>query len=150
MGQSLTKNYVHIIFSTKQRNPIIIDQIQNDLFNYIGGICKGHDCNPIQVGGYYDHIHILCVLSKNIALMQLIKEIKQSSSKWIKTQHTSLINFYWQNGYGAFSVDPTKIDIIKNYISNQAEHHRKMNFQQEFLVFLKKYQVEYDEKYIWD
>lgn len=129
---------------------MIIEDVKEELFNYIGGICKQQGCNPVQVGGYSDHIHILCILSKNIALMQLIKEVKQSSSKWVKTKHPTMINFSWQNGYGTFSVDPTKIDVVKNYICNQAEHHKKMNFKQEFAAILKKYEVEYNEKYIWD
>ncbi|MCG2794011.1 MAG: IS200/IS605 family transposase [Weeksellaceae bacterium] len=150
MGQSLNKIYVHLVFSTKHRKPLITDLIKEELFSYLGGICKNLECNPIQVGGYQDHIHILCILSKKIALMKLIEEVKSHSSKWIKTKGVAFENFYWQNGYGAFSVNPTELEIVKNYIVNQKEHHRKKTFQEEFLAFLKKYNVEYDEKYIWD
>lgn len=150
MGQSLNKIYVHLVFSTKHRKPLITDLIKKELFSYLGGICKNLECNPIQVGGYQDHIHILCLLSKKIALMKLIEEVKSHSSKWIKTKGVAFENFYWQNGYGAFSVNPTELEIVKKYIVNQEEHHRKKTFQEEFLAFLKKYNVEYDEKYIWD
>jgi REP element-mobilizing transposase RayT len=103
MGQSLNKIYVHLVFSTKHRNPLITNSIKEDLFSYIGGICKNLECNPIQVGGEKDHVHILCLLSKKIALMELIEKIKSNSSKWIKTKGIEFENFYWQSGYGAFS-----------------------------------------------
>ncbi|MBS1571264.1 MAG: IS200/IS605 family transposase [Bacteroidetes bacterium] len=150
MGQSLNKIYVHIVFSTKYRQPLITDSIKEELFNYLGGICKSLECNPIQVGGFNDHVHILCVLSKKIALMDLLEKVKSNSSKWIKTKGNEFSNFYWQSGYGAFSVNPTEIELVKNYIINQEEHHQKKNFQDEFLAFLNKYKIEYDEKYIWD
>lgn len=108
------------------------------------------ECNPIQVGGHKDHVHILCLLLKKIALMKLLEEVKSHSSKWIKTKGKDFENFYWQNGYGAFSVNPTQIGVVKKYIMNQEEHHQKKSFQEEFLGFLKKYDVEYDERYIWD
>ncbi|OWK99571.1 transposase [Kaistella haifensis DSM 19056] len=150
MGQSLNKIYIHIVFSTKHRVPLISKEIEEELFSYLGGICKNLECNPIQIGGHKDHIHILCLLSKKIALMDLIEKVKTNSSKWIKTKGKEFENFYWQNGYGAFSVNPTEIEIVKNYILNQEEHHKKKTFQEEFLAFLKKYDVEYDERYVWD
>ena len=150
MGQSLNKIYVHLVFSTKHRAPLISKEIEEDLFSYLGGICKNLECNPIQVGGHQDHVHILCLLSKKIALMDLIEKVKSNSSKWIKTKGKELENFYWQNGYGAFSVNPTDIEVVKNYILNQEEHHSKKTFQEEFRAFLKKYNVEYDENYVWD
>ncbi|HRN25313.1 MAG: IS200/IS605 family transposase [Ignavibacteriaceae bacterium] len=150
MGQSLVKNYIHIIFSTKYRLPIILESIENELYSYIGGICKSLECYPVKIGGYLDHIHILCMLSKKIPLMKLLEEIKAHSSKWIKTKDDSLKKFYWQNGYGAFSVNPYEIDKVISYIENQKEHHRKKNYQDEYRVFLKKYKVEYDEEYVWD
>ncbi len=121
-----------------------------ELFNYLGGICRNHECNPVIVGGYKDHIHILCMLSRKIALMKLIEELKTHSSKWIKTKGTQYKKFYWQNGYGAFSVNPLKTDIVKNYISTQEEHHKKKTFKDEYLAFLKEYDVVYDERYVWD
>ncbi len=150
MGQSLHKIYVHIVFSTKHREPKISKEIENELFSYLGGICKNLECNPIKVGGYKDHVHILCLLSKKISLMDVIEKVKSNSSKWIKTKGEQYSDFYWQNGYGAFSVNPTELDIVVSYIENQEEHHQKRTFQEEFLAFLKKYNVEYDDKYIWD
>lgn len=150
MGQSLNKIYVHIAFSTKHRNSLISKEIEEELFSYVGGICKNLECNPIQVGGHRDHIHILCLLSKKIALMDLIEKVKTNSSKWIKTKGEQFLNFYWQNGYGAFSVNPSEIDVVVKYIEKQEEHHQKMTFQEEFRKFLKKYNVEFDEKYVWD
>lgn len=150
MGQSLVKNYVHITFSTKHRLPLISEEIENELYSYIGGICKNLDCYPIKIGGFYDHVHILTSLSKKIALMVLLEKVKAHSSKWIKTKGDTLKRFYWQNGYGAFSVNPYEIDKVIAYIVNQKEHHRKKTFQDEYRAFLKKYKVEYDERYIWD
>lgn len=150
MPQSLSKVYVHITFSTKNREEWIDDTIAPNLYKYIGGICKGLACFPIQVGGHKNHVHILCSLSKKITQIKLIKEIKTHSSKWIKIQNTRYKHFYWQAGYGIFSVNPSEIEIVVNYIKNQAEHHKKQTFQDEFKAFLKKYEIQYDEKYIWD
>lgn len=150
MGQSLVKNYLHIVFSTKYRAPIIHPPYELELHAYLGGICKELECTPIKVGGYTDHVHILCMLSKKIALMKLLEEVKSHSSKWMKTKDYSLNNFYWQDGYGAFSVNPAQVDRVITYIENQHEHHRKKDFQNEYRSYLKKYNVEYDERYVWD
>ncbi len=108
------------------------------------------ECNPVQVGGVKDHIHILCLLSRKIALMKLIEELKSHSSKWIKTKGSKYQKFYWQKGYGSFSVNPSEIETVVNYIQNQNEHHKKKTYKDEYLAFLKKYHVEYDERYVWD
>ncbi len=150
MGQSLVKNYIHIVFSTKHRQPFIYPPYEEELHRYIGSICKELECHPIKIGGYTEHVHILCMLSKKIALMKLLEEVKSSSSKWMKTKDEKLMNFYWQDGYGAFSVNPTEVDTVIGYIANQHEHHNKKTFQDEYRSFLKKYRVEYDEKYLWD
>lgn len=150
MGQSLVKNYVHIVFSTKHRQPLIQPYIEAELFKYLSGICYNLECFPVKVGGYLDHIHILCLHSKKIALMKLLEEVKSHSSKWMKTKDEQLSNFYWQDGYGSFSVNPTQIEVVRNYIERQREHHRKKTFQDEYRAFLKKYKVEYDERYVWD
>jgi putative transposase len=150
MGQSLVKQYTHIIFSTKHQQPLIIDSIEEELYKYIGGICKNLDCNPVIIGGYKNHVHILCLLSKKIALMKLLETIKTNSSKWVKTLDNRLSNFYWQNGYGAFSIDPRQTDKTEIYIKNQREHHRVRTFQEEYLSILKDYNMDYDERYLWD
>lgn len=129
MGQSLVKNYIHIVFSTRHREPLIQPSIEGELLSYLGGICNNLECTPIIIGGYTDHIHILCLLSKKIALVKLVEEIKSHSSKWIKTKGNDYSNFYWQDGYGAFSINPSEVDTVVAYISNQKEHHRHKPFR---------------------
>ena len=150
MGQSLVKNYIHIVFSTKHRQSLILPSIETELYSYLGGICNNLECQVVKVGGYKDHIHLLCLLSKKIALMKLVEQLKSNSSKWIKTKGNEFKNFYWQDGYGAFSVNPSEVEIVINYIANQKEHHCKKTFQDEYKAFLKKYEVSYDERYVWD
>jgi REP element-mobilizing transposase RayT len=150
MAQSLSQVYVHIVFSTKYRRNSIDDNIQDTLFEYIGGICKNHECYPVIVGGYKNHVHILCLLSRRIAQMKLLEEVKKGSSKWIKTQGARYSNFYWQNGYGIFSVNPAQVDIVERYIKNQEQHHSKKGFKEEFRALLKKYDIDFDERYVWD
>jgi len=150
MPQSLSKVYVHITFSTKDRQNKIDNNIENSLYEYIGGICKGLECNPVTIGGHKDHVHLLCLLSRKISQMKLLEEIKKQSSKWIKTKGQVYSKFYWQDGYGIFSVNPTKIDKVIDYIQAQEHHHKKRSFKEEFRAFLKKYNVEYDERYVWD
>lgn len=150
MGQSLVNNYLHIIFSTKNRQPLIQPPVEAELHTYLGGVCNKLESQVIKVGGYTDHVHILCMLSRKIALMKLLEEVKSHSSKWMKTKGDAYRNFYWQEGYGAFSVNPSEVETAVGYIANQHEHHRKKTFQEEYLAFLKKYKVAYDERYIWD
>ncbi|RQP07679.1 MAG: IS200/IS605 family transposase [Chryseobacterium sp.] len=150
MGQSLVQNYIHIIFSTKHRENLIDESIQEELFSYLGGICKNLECQPLQVGGYLNHVHILCMLSKKVSLSKLIEEVKSHSSKWIKTKGLVYSSFYWQNGYGAFSVNPNQINVVVEYIQQQKQHHLKMPFEMEFRKILNKYDADYDERYVWD
>ena len=144
------QNFIHLVFSTKNREPLIRPPFDVELHSYLGGICKNLDCQPIKVGGHIDHVHILCMLSKKLALVDLLQELKNSSSKWMKTKDESLQNFYWQNGYGAFSVNPSETDKVVAYIADQHIHHAKRTFQDEYRAFLKKYKVEFDERYVWD
>ncbi|MFH1005086.1 MAG: IS200/IS605 family transposase [Bacteroidota bacterium] len=150
MAQSLTKVYIHQVFSTKHRQHILHPNIQPELYSYLGGICNNMECYPVKIGGYTDHVHILCLLSKKITIIKLLEEEKRSSSKWIKTKGEQFSNFHWQDGYGAFLVNPAEISIVSKYIENQAEHHKKASFQDEFRKFLKEYRVDYDERYVWD
>ena len=150
MAQSLSKVYVHITFSTKYRYPFIDAAIEEELWAYLGGICKSLECNPVRVGGHNDHVHICCLLSKKITQMKLLEEVKKNSSKWIKSKGSQYEKFYWQDGYGIFSVNPYELEKVVRYIENQRKHHDKRTFQQEFLAFLNKYNVEYDERYLWD
>ena len=150
MAQSLSKVYVHITFSTKNRYPFIDKTIEQELWAYLGSVCKVLECNPIRVGGYNDHVHICCLLSKKIPQTKLLEEVKKKSSLWIKSKGERYQQFYWQDGYGIFSVNPSELDKVVEYIDNQHEHHRKRSFQEELLAFLKKYKVKYDERYLWD
>ena len=150
MGQSLVQNYIHIVFSTKHREPIILPPFEQELHAYIKGICKELECPVLIIGGYVDHIHILCKLTQKIALMTLVQKVKANSSKWIKTKNDSLANFFWQHGYGAFSVGPNEVDTVKRYIENQHEHHTKKGFKEEFKSILGEHMVEYDECYVWE
>lgn len=150
MGQSLVKNYIHLVFSTKNRIHLIDEELASELHPYLGGICNNLECQVIKVGGHTDHIHILCLLSKKITLIKLVGELKSHSSKWVKTKGRKYLNFYWQDGYGAFSVKPSDIDIVSNYISRQKEHHTQDTFQGEYRKFLREHDVEFDERYIWD
>lgn len=151
MPQSLAKVILHIVFSTKNRYPFLSDKtVRNELHAYIGGICNNLDCQVIIVGGVEDHIHILCSLSRNISIAELVGDMKRSSSKWIKTKGGIVTKFAWQNGYGVFSVDQHDIERVRAYIADQEEHHRKKLFQDEYRNFLNEYKMEYDERYVWD
>ena len=150
MGQSLSKLFTHIIFHIKSNNPCLIrKEDQTQLFAYIGSIIK--DCNsiPIKINGVEDHVHILCVMSKNIALSKLVEEIKKHSSRWIKTKSSYYSNFAWQAGYGGFSVSPSIHDKTIRYINNQEEHHKMITFKEEYILFLKEYGIDYDEQFLW-
>lgn len=150
MGQSLVRVATHLVWSTKYRQPLIDEAIESELYAYLGGVCNEMDCQSIKVGGYLDHVHVLCFLSKKVALMDLLEEIKKRSSKWIKTKGKQYENFYWQNGYGAFSVNYQGIDKVSYYIHNQYLHHNGETFQQEYLRLLIEHMMEYDERYLWD
>jgi putative transposase len=150
MPQSLVKNYVHITFSTKNREPLISHDIEGELHNYFAKICINHECHPIKIGGYNDHIHIVCSLSRKIALMDLIEHLKTSTSKWIKTKDSHLRNFYWQGGYYAVSVNPADLQSLVEYVGNQHQHHEKKTYKQEVIDLLQKNDIPYDDRYVWD
>jgi REP element-mobilizing transposase RayT len=150
MAQSLARILVHIIFSTKGRVPVLARGVRPQLTAYLAGICKRIACPCIEVGCQPDHVHVLAVLSKNIALAEMVEEIKKGSSKWVKTCAPALRNFHWQNGYGAFSVSPSNATRVQEYILAQDEHHRRVTFQDEFRAFLRRHGVPFDERYVWD
>ena len=149
MSQSLSKLYVHMIFHTKYSQNLIRPEIEEELYAYMGGIIKANDSIPLKINGIENHVHILAVMSKNISLAKFLEEIKKNSSKWIKTKGENYKNFAWQGGYGAFSVSQSGIKEVKKYIENQKEHHKKVTFRDEFIQFLQKYEIEYDERYLW-
>jgi REP element-mobilizing transposase RayT len=151
MGQSLAQLYVHIIFSTKNRQRFLADNdLRERTHAYLAGVCRNQDSPAVIAGGAEDHVHILCRLGKQITVADLVRELKRDSSSWIKTQRGDLAKFHWQTGYGAFSVSPGHVEDLKAYIANQMEHHRLESFQDEFRRVCAKYGVEVDERYIWD
>jgi REP-associated tyrosine transposase len=148
MAQTLVSLLVHVIFSTKNRTNLITSEIEPELFAYMAGILKKQDSRCLAINGTANHV--LISQSKNIALSHLIGETKKGSSKWIKTKGQAFRHFGWQDGYGAFSIGQSNVSALKRYISQQKERHKTKTFEVEFVEFLKKYSVEYDERYIWD
>lgn len=149
MSQSLAQLYIHIIFHIKTNSIKIKAQDIPNLSSYIGSIIKDNESQPIKINGTDDHLHILCGMSKNIALSKLVEEIKRHSSRWIKTQDLHYKGFSWQGGYASFSVSSSMLNKTIKYIVNQQEHHKKMNFKDEYLRFLQEYNVPYDERYLF-
>jgi REP element-mobilizing transposase RayT len=151
MPQSLVQIYVHLVFSTKDRRPFLRDTtLRGRLHAYLIGICQNQQCPPIRIGGVEDHVHILCRLSKTLDVSTLIRELKRDSSKWIKEEYPQLADFHWQNGYGGFSISPSHVEVLRAYIENQEEHHRRESFQDEFRRLCRKYGIDIDERYVWD
>ena len=149
MSQSLSKLYVHIVFHIKKGYVPIRPQDKKALYAYMGAIIKDNESIPILINGVENHVHILCVMSKNISLAKLTEEIKRHSSRWIKTIDKHYQNFAWQGGYGGFSVSQSLHDITRKYIEKQEAHHKKQTFEDELITFLKEYGIEYDERYLW-
>ena len=150
MPQSLFKFLAHIVFSTKNRVDLITPEIENDLFGYIHGIVENNDAKLIIANSTTNHIHLLVSLPRKIDISKLIGDIKRDSSVWIKKQNARFAEFYWQRGYGAFSIGQSQVETVVNYIKNQKEHHKKQDFKDEYRTLLKKYKIEYDERYVWD
>ena len=150
MSQSLSKVYLHIIFSTKDRLPLITSQIESELYKYMSGILRNLDCLAIKIGGTSDHLHILNSLSRTITQSSMLGILKKDSSKWLKTKGVGFRNFHWQNGYGIFSISESKLNSTKKYIENQPEHHKLRSFKDEFMDFIKRYNMDYNDQYLWD
>jgi putative transposase len=151
MAQSLAKILVHIVFSTKYRRPFLHHKsLRDELHRYLGGILAKHDCQPLVIGGVADHVHILSTLSRTCEVAELVKEAKRGSSLWLKTTRPELRDFAWQNGYGIFSIGFSQVAAVRNYIAGQEEHHRQVSFQDELREFLRRYEIEFDERYVWD
>jgi len=148
MPQSLAKVYLHCIFSTKNGVPLITNEIRKDLHSYIIGTLSNIGSFVEEIYANSDHIHILCTLPRTITIAELISKIKTSSSKWIKKQGVN--NFSWQGGYGTFSVSSSKVIVVKRYINNQPQHHKKISFKDELRMFFKEYNIDFDEHYVWD
>lgn len=151
MPQSLASVYIHLVFSTKQRRPFLRDKtVRAALHGYLGACSKNLGCSPLLVGGVEDHVHLLARFGRTITQADWVKELKRVSHLWLNQQGTDHGDFEWQGGYAAFSVSQSKLEDVKTYISRQEQHHRKLSFREELLAFLKKHNVEYDERYLWD
>jgi putative transposase len=149
MSQTLTSLLVHIVFSTKNRADVIRPDVEPRLYAYVAGTWNTLGCRCLAAGGTSNHIHLLVSLSKTIALSEALCEVKKSSSKWIKT-HTLIPAFQWQAGYGAFSIGQSNVDVVRRYIARQKEKHRRISFEDEFREMLQKYEIDYDDAYLWD
>jgi len=150
MPQSLAQLYTHLIFSTKNRAPVLNPEIRDALQAYLGGALRNLQSPCVTARCVADHVHVLYLQSKNLAPFKVVEEIKRAGSKWVKTQGPAHRGFYWQRGYGMFSVSASKVAAVKRYIHDQEKHHRKRTFQEEFREFLREYGVEFDERYVWD
>ena len=149
MPQSLSAIYIHIVFSTKDRHPFLADpELRAEAHRYIGGICKGLGCIPIQIGGVADHVHILTSLARTACPSELVRKIKVSSNSWIRSE--GVPRFAWQSGYGAFSVSRELLSVVENYVRSQEEHHKAWTFQEEFLRLLREHDLTWDDRYVWD
>jgi REP element-mobilizing transposase RayT len=146
MAHAFGEILVHVVFSTKQRQRWLDDQINLELYPYIVKILNNHNCRVLQIGGIDNHIHILCDILKTLPIAKLIEEIKSSSSKWIKTKGQKYQEFSWQQGYGAFTVSPCQKNLLCNYISKQKQHHKAIGFENEFRELLQENQVNFDER----
>jgi len=151
MPQSLAKVLLHVVFSTKNRSPFLRDKpLREELHRHLAGILTNLDCQPLITGGVEDHVHLLFVLSRTQPMADVIKEAKRGSSVWIKQKHRDLGDFAWQSGYGAFSIGFSQVEAVTAYIAGQEKHHGKQSFQDEFRELLRRYQIDFDERYVWD
>ncbi len=150
MPQSLARMVVHLIFSTKNRAPDITESIRSDLHAYLGGTLSRLGCVVIQIGGPQDHVHALFSLPRTVTIADLVEELKRDSSKWVKEKWPVATDFYWQKGYGVFSVSHSHANIVADYIANQVAHHQTVTFQDEYRQLLNKNGVIFDERYVWE
>ena len=150
MPQSLSQVILHLIFSTKNREPWLDADVRPRMHAYLATICRDLDAEAFRVGGVADHVHLVVTLPRTLSQSALVEEIKKLSSKWIKGLDPKYRQFYWQRGYGAFSLGRSQLDAVVKYVSEQEEHHRKVTFQDEFRRVLTKYGVPFDERYVWD
>jgi putative transposase len=150
MPQSLSKVIVHLIFSTKEREPWLNREIRPRMHAYLATVCRQLGAQAHRVGGVADHVHIITTLPRTLSQAEMIEQVKKTSSKWIKSLGPEYRGFYWQRGYGAFSVSPSQLAAVFAYIDNQEEHHRVRSFQEEYRDFLERHGVQFDERYVWD
>ena len=149
MTNSYTSLFAHIIFSTHNREPLLKSACRERFFAYMGGIARENKIKAISIGGVMDHVHMLTLIPVSISIAKAVQLVKGGSSKWLHENIVPMKNFAWQEGYGAFSISASEVPEVVSYIEGQEEHHRMKSFQEEYLSFLKKYNIEYDERYVW-
>jgi putative transposase len=145
-----TGNPEEPIFSTKSREPLLHDDWRDELFRVLGGTANNLGCQSLIVGGMSDHVHMLFQLGRTITIADAIGKIKSTSSLWVNQTYPGPVPFHWQSGYAVFSVSQSNVEAVRMYIQNQAKHHAKQSYQDELRAFLRRYQVEWDERYVWD
>jgi REP element-mobilizing transposase RayT len=150
MPQSLASLHIHLVFSTKNRDPIITDCVRPHLHAYMATVLQNLGATPVLINSVEDHIHLLFDLGRTTSVSKAVEDVKKSSSKWIKTQGAEFAAFAWQAGYGAFAVSESNVETVHQYIANQREHHRKKTFQEEYRQFLERHRISFDERYVWD
>ena len=150
MPQSLSKVILHIIFSTKDREPWLDSDARPRMHAYLATVCRDLGADLAHVGGVADHVHVVITLPRTISQAQLIEHIKKVSSKWMKTLEARYRGFFWQRGYGVFSVSPSQLEAVRQCVETQPEHHRTRTFQEEYRELLRRHGVDFDERYVWD
>jgi putative transposase len=148
--QSLVKNLIHLVFSTRNREPVLPEVLRDPQCAYAAGVLRDLDSLAIAINAWRNHVHVLFTLSKNQPLSQVVMEVKRATSKWLKTKGAEFTNFHWQAGYGAFSIGQSGLAEATAYIAHQPEHHRRKTFEEELRALLKLYQLEFDERHLWD
>jgi REP element-mobilizing transposase RayT len=150
MPQSLNKTILHIVFSTKNREPWLDCDVRSRMHAYVATICRDVGADFVHVGGVADHVHIVTTLPRTVSQAEVIERVKKTSSKWIKQCDHRYRGFFWQRGYGVFSVSPSQLDAVVDYVRNQQEHHRTRTFQEEYRDLLRRHAIDFDERYVWD
>ena len=150
MPQSLARLHIHLIFSTKNREPVLHDTVCDSMHRYMATVLQNLGCPPVLINSVADHVHILFELGRTVAVSDAVEQVKKTSSKWIKTQGAEFAHFAWQAGYGAFAVSQSNVSAVRQYIAAQQRHHRKKSFQHEYRAFLQRHNLPFDEKYVWD
>jgi REP element-mobilizing transposase RayT len=150
MPQSLAKVYLHLVFSTRNRERILADEERPDLHAYMGGILKGMNCMPIEINSEPDHVHVLFMLGRTLGMSAVVGAVKKSATDWLRARSPRYHGFHWQSGYGVFSVSQSAVETVRRYIRNQRQHHRGKSFMDEYRAMLEKHEIEYDERYVWE
>jgi putative transposase len=150
MPQSLARLHIHLVFSTKSREPFITDAVRDSLHAYMATVLQNLGCAPVLINSVEDHAHLLFDLARTVSISRVVEDVKKASSRWLKTQGPNFAAFAWQSGYGVFAVSESNVEAVREYIANQREHHRKKSFQEEYRQFLERHRIAFDERYVWD